>query len=447
MPRPIRAARRRAVAVLVVSTSLALLAGACSDDDGDAAGSGDDAPASTEPVTGGEEAGGDGSHGGTLARYAGDSSDVYADPANWVCRPDVTDDACDADLDATVVEADGTLAVQEWRADPDAPVDCFYVYPTISRDPTPQSDRDHSDGEEGYVALNQVARLGEVCRVYAPVYRQRTLAGLTAALGDAPQPTTADGEQVDPDTGYHDVLEAWRHYMANDNGGRPVVLVGHSQGATVLNRLVREEVDPNEDVRALLLSAVLAGSAVVVPDGADVGGDFRNVPLCRSDRQTGCVISWAAFRADGPPPPGALFGRPRGGADGVAACTNPAALAGGSAPLRPYFTAEPGASILSSIGAGGGGASWVDPAVGEITTPFVTTPGLVRGECVERDGFHYLEVTVDADPTDPRADDVPGDLTPEWGLHLVDVNLVMGDLVDLVRRQAAAVGDSGGGRS
>ena len=49
-------------------------------------------------------------------------------------------------------------------------------------------------------------------------------------------------------------------------------------------------------------------------------------------------------------------------------------------------------------------------------------------------------MTVDGDPSDPRADDIPGDLTPEWGLHLVDVNVVMGDIVALVEQQIAAYG-------
>ena len=35
-------------------------------------------------------------------------------------------------------------------------------------------------------------------------------------------------------------------------------------------------------------------------------------------------------------------------------------------------------------------------------------------------------------------DDIGGDITPQWGLHLVDVNLGMGNLVDVVREQAAA---------
>ena len=53
-------------------------------------------------------------------------------------------------------------------------------------------------------------------------------------------------------------------------------------------------------------------------------------------------------------------------------------------------------------------------------------------------GHYQLEVTVDGDPADPRVDDIGGDLTPAWGLHLQDVNLVMGDVVELVRTQSEA---------
>jgi hypothetical protein len=45
---------------------------------------------------------------------------------------------------------------------------------------------------------------------------------------------------------------------------------------------------------------------------------------------------------------------------------------------------------------------------------------------------------VNGNPSDPRIDDIGGDLTPEWGLHLVDVNVAMGDLVRIARRQASA---------
>jgi hypothetical protein len=223
-----------------------------------------------------------------LERYAGYRSEVYSDPAHWICRPDA-DDVCDSGLDATVVDADGTLTDEPWVPDPDAPIDCFYVYPTISTDQADYSDLVAGD-EERFVTLNQAARLGSECRVFAPVYRQRTLAGLSRSLGGAaPSPAS--------DQPFQDVLDAWRHYMANDNGGRGVVLVGHSQGAGLLTRLIAEEIERNDDVLDRLVAAYIAGSAVAVPEGADVGGALQRVPLCRSTDQTGCVVTWASFLA------------------------------------------------------------------------------------------------------------------------------------------------------
>jgi hypothetical protein len=198
-----------------------------------------------------------------------------------------------------------------------------------------------------------------------------------------------------------------------------VVLIGHSQGSGHLNRLIREEIDPNEQARAQLVGAYLLGSTVRVPAGADVGGDFQHVPLCARDDQTGCVVTYASFRSTSPPPANSFFGRPRGGGEGIAGCVNPASPGGGSAELHSYFPAS----------------AADDP---NVSTRWVSFPGLITAECVEQGEFSYLNVTVHGDPTDPRVDDIPGDLTPEWGLHLVDVNLAMGDIVAMVDRQAAA---------
>jgi hypothetical protein len=363
------------------------------------------------------------------AAYQGYSSDVYDDLASWLCHPAAAEDVCDGELGVTVVEEDGSIALRPWEPAEEPAIDCFYVYPTISRDPGPLSDMEASPDEEGFAALNQVALLGERCRVFAPVYRQRTLAALAAGLG-GPPPAEDDPTRAVP---FEDVTDAWRHYMATENDGRGVVLIGHSQGASILNRLIAAEIDPDPEVRALLVSAFLAGSGVVVPEGADVGGAFQEVPLCRRDDQTGCVVTWAAYRSDQPPPPDALFGRPRG-SDGVVGCNNPAALDGGRVELDSRFPGSASASLLSSLGQDADAGGWIREGANAIDTPFVATPGLVVGECVERDGFRYLEVEVKPGPG-PRADDIGGDLTPQWGLHLQDVNLVMGDISRLVGTQ------------
>lgn len=354
------------------------------------------------------------------AGYEGYVSEQYAEGRTWLCHPDDADEnVCHRDLDATVVAADGTLTVEPHERASEPAVDCFYVYPTISMDPGANSDFEPSETAEIRTILNQAARLSSTCELYAPVYRQRTL---TALLGSEADPSTRD-------LAYGDVLDAWKHYLANDNGGRGVILVGHSQGAGLLGRLLAEEIEGEPLLADRLVAAYLLGSGIAVPDGQDVGGSFTSTPLCRQVTQTGCVVTYASFRSTAPPPENSLFGRPRDGAQGqVAACTNPAALDGGAAELSPYVSMDDTQPF----------ADPADPRVGEITTPWVTYPGLLSAECVVRDGFSYLEVTVQADPADPRTDDIGGDLTPEWGLHLVDANLAMGDLETLAATQAEA---------
>jgi hypothetical protein len=358
--------------------------------------------------------------------YPGYVSATYSNPATWLCRPD-TDDACDHDLDASVVRASGRTTVQRFRAARRPKIDCFYVYPTISMDPGGNSDFTPGEDEELFVVRQQAARLGAVCRVFAPVYRQVTLTALLANVGGTPIPT--DSALADAD-----LLDAWKHYIANDNEGRGVLLIGHSQGAGRLTHLLQTEIDPTPALRERLVSAMLLGTSFQVPDGADVGGDLQNIPLCRSPKQTSCVISYASFRSTVPPPANSFFGRSLH--EGwKAACTNPAALEGGAGTLVPYFpTAGRSLPIFPIVA-----PEWVDPSRGvEITTPFVALPKFVDAECAETNGFTYLSLTVHGDPDDPRIDDIGGDITPQWGMHLVDANVAMGNLVRIGKRQARA---------
>lgn len=350
----------------------------------------------------------------------------YADPAHWVCHPD-TADVCDTGLDATIVDADGTLTPEPFAPDPDAPVDCFYVYPTISRDPSANSDLVAGDDEERFVAANQVAPLGAGCRVFAPLYRQVTLPALAGTVTAGPEAR---------ELAFEDVVAAWEYYLQHDNDGRGVILIGHSQGAGILTRLLARDVDTDAATRDLLVAAYLAGTSVQVPPGTDVGGTFDQLPLCRADDQYGCVVTWSTYRSAVPPPPTAFFGADAEGTE--AACTNPAALAGGRVPLTSRFPARSSDATDDLGGATGGlDAAWLDPAAGTIDTPYVVLPGLLVAGCAEWNGHNYLEIDPVAD-AGPRADDVPGDLTPDWGMHLVDVNVVMGDLQRLLVTQATA---------
>lgn len=353
----------------------------------------------------------------------------YGDPKNWLCRPGRKGDACDVDLTTTIVNADGSMTKETWAADPKAPIDCFYVYPTISTDPTPNADM-NPDPAEINVVLQQFARFGSKCRTFAPMYRQISIRGLTARLGNTNGPrrfSWKDGVQ------YTDVRDAWQSYLKNDNQGRGVVLIGHSQGAFLLQDLIKEEIE-GKPIQKQLVGAYILGAVWWVPKGKDVGGDFKSIPVCRKVGQVGCVVNFSSFRSNIPPPANTLFGWSED-PNLTAGCTNPATLGAGPAPLKAYLSAT-GRTITGNTPV----KPWATDKT--VDTPFVSVPGLLVGECKSNENATYLEITVKGDPSDPRVDDIIGDLgakpLPNWGLHLVDVNLVMGNLLDLVDAQSKA---------
>ena len=104
----------------------------------------------------------------------------YTQDAAWLCRPG-REDACAGDQDVTVIAADGSAKVERFKRAADAAYDCFYVYPTVSLDTTPNSDM-VAGPEEKRVAYAQVGRFAQQCRVFAPMYRQVTLTALRAAV-------------------------------------------------------------------------------------------------------------------------------------------------------------------------------------------------------------------------------------------------------------------------
>jgi hypothetical protein len=331
-------------------------------------------------------------------------------PSNtvWLCRPGLADNPCESDLTTTVISADGSSTIEEAAPAADPPVDCFYVYPTVSGQQTENANL-QIDPEEKAVAVLQAARFSQVCKVYAPMYRQMTSKTINTPGGITPAAAAP---------AYADVLSAWQDYMAHYNNGRGVVLIGHSQGTMMLTPLVTSEIDPNPSVRARLVSALLIGGNVMVAKGQDVGGDFQNVPACRSADQTGCVVAYSSFNQT--PPSDSFFGRVgvgpiRGQQDSATLqvlCVNPASLSGGTGPLEPYFPSTP--------------------------TPWLAWPGLYTAHCESSGGADWLQVDTTNIPGDPRPVISQTTGGPTWGLHDWDVNLALGNLVDLVRQQSAA---------
>jgi hypothetical protein len=354
----------------------------------------------------------------------------WSQDSNWLCKPG-RQDACAVDMDSTIVKADGSTTVERFKADPNAPIDCFYVYPTVSNEKFSTSDLTVTV-DERMVVLAQAARLSAHCKLYAPMYRQTTLTQLIANQEKLPLPPQRGAAGQGP----ADVLDAWNYYLQHDNHGRGVIILGHSQGAGVVARLVAQNVD-GKDVQKQLVSAWVIGGSVTVPIGKDVGGTFKSIPACRSKTQLGCVVTYGSFNDFMPPPAtgGVGAGRVTDTSEGL--CVNPAALAGGKGEPRSYWDVPPvlNPAVTSA-------PRWTPKAL--VYTPFSTTPGLITTECVKKNNRTYLEVHVNAKSGDVRGSVIPGNVIrggmpdPNWGLHNVDMNHSMGSFVDLVDSEGKA---------
>src|SRR3954466_1076870 len=251
----------------------------------------------------------------------------YTKGSSWLCLPG-RGDVCSTPLATTALNPNGYGSTGRSTVAKDPPLDCFYVYPTVSRDQGLNSDLKPS--EENGAAEVQFARFAGVCRTFAPLYRQMTLGAVAAYAAGSDIGAAAA-------LAYRDVAASWRNYLATKNNGRPFVLIGHSQGSLMLQMLIAREIETNPAVAARMKLAILPGFNVIVPQGKLVGGTFRKTPLCSHPGETGCAISWTSFRENNVPPPGALFGI----ADQpgmTVGCVNPARPgATGWVPLDSYW--------------------------------------------------------------------------------------------------------------
>jgi hypothetical protein len=219
------------------------------------------------------------------------------------------------------------------------------------------------------------------------------------------------------DVPYLDIAAAWAFYLAHDNHGRGVVLVGHSQGTILLQRLIAERID-GTPAQAMLVAAFLAGDpSLAVPPGRRVGGTFQHVPVCGDARETGCVYPWGSY-LDGDASDARAFGKPR--ADGLtSACTDPAAPAGGSGPLKSYLPAS---------------------AIGVATdAPWVELVGQLAAACRTDGQGAALRVTILPGRQEDRLRAMLSRAArrPGWGLHRDDIALYQGNILDLIDAETA----------
>ncbi len=323
----------------------------------------------------------------------------------WLCRPGQVPDPCASSLATTVITASGARSTRAGTPVPATGFDCFYVYPTVSPESGSNSDLQVGAAEVD-AAVAQASRFSQVCRVYAPMYRQVTL----SYLASHPDLNLGPPETV---TAFDSIRAGFEDFLAHESDGRPLILIGHSQGAALTILLLQRLVDAVPALRDRLVMAIILGGNVAVPTGRLVGGTFQHIPACDRTGETGCVIAYSSF--PGLPPAASLFGRPGQGvslqSNQVArtglevVCVDPAGIATGAGPLDPYF-----------------------PALGTASTPWVSYPGLYSSRCEHEDGASWLDVTKATGSSDHRPL-VTEEAGPLFGYHASDVNLALGNLV------------------
>ena len=185
--------------------------------------------------------------------YARPPAPDYSDPASWIAWPDTV----------TELGADVFVVVPE-------------VYKGSESWNLPVDDPRRREKLERIVRPNFVDPYRDAGRLFAPLYRQ---AALYAFLNNR-----EDSQQAQ-DLAYRDVERAWGVFLAANPPERPIVVVGHGQGAAHAQRLLREQME--DRVREKLAVAYIIDHPLVAED--------MPLPVCEGESATGCVVAWTTI--------------------------------------------------------------------------------------------------------------------------------------------------------
>ena len=212
---------------------------------------------------------------GSFAPNAVPVAPDYSQEASWAALP-FTEDAAD--------RTPGTLT----DAQAEAPVDVFFVYPTLyfnEKEDTqwnaPVNDSSFNARVDNSSIQYQASVFNGVGQIYAPRYRQ---AHLQAYF----HKDTVSSKQAF-DLAYADVLGAFEYYMEHYNDGRPFIIASHSQGTTHTRRLIREEIELDPVMREQMVVAYLIGIPVLKEH-------FTQVDVCESPTETNCFCTWRTWK-------------------------------------------------------------------------------------------------------------------------------------------------------
>ncbi|MEN9549528.1 MAG: hypothetical protein RIR12_2119 [Bacteroidota bacterium] len=169
----------------------------------------------------------------------------------------------------------------------DTSVDVFFLHPTTYTESSathignaPIDDALLNAKTDYTPILYQASVFNQSCRVFAPRYRQAHLKNFFRADKDI-------AAQVF-DTAYSDLKTAFEYYLQQWNNGRPIIIAGHSQGALMAERLLKDYFVGKPLQNKLVVAYVI---------GWPVAKSYvTNISMCYDSLQTGCICSWRTLR-------------------------------------------------------------------------------------------------------------------------------------------------------
>lgn len=197
-------------------------------------------------------------------------------------------------------------AAHPWKWDPsdsvaaelkqesrDTVADVFFLHPTTftkkkdASQPNAAIDDAYINAKTDYsTILYQASVFNQHCRVFAPRYRQAHIRNFYSS--DTVKSKAAF------DLAYADIKAAFEYYLEHYNQGRPIIIAGHSQGALLCERLLKEFFEEKPLSKQLVVAYVIGWPVT--------GSYFTVLTPCRVATQTGCICSWRTFRKGYRPP-------------------------------------------------------------------------------------------------------------------------------------------------
>jgi len=212
-----------------------------------------------------------GTPAGHFKASAAGSGPDYSDPANWIARPDFSNDPARWLPDGIEAGRTGDAAV-------------FYIHPTtyLQRDRwnSPLHPAGDTELRTRLFTQSQASAFNHAGGIWAPRYRQAAFGAFLLSSKDARQSL---------DLAYGDVQAAFERFTA-EAGDRPVILAAHSQGSLHLARLIKDKVAGKPIAKRVVAAYVVGWPLSVTADLPAMG-----LPPCAGPEQTGCVLSWMSF--------------------------------------------------------------------------------------------------------------------------------------------------------